>query len=326
MVMPMSNAPIVTVVGGSGFVGRYVAQSMARRGWLVRVGCRRPHDAHFVMTYGTPGQVMPVQCNIRDEDSTRAAIRGSRAVINCVGVLTPSGKNTFSAVQDEGAGRVARIAAEEGIERLVHVSAIGAAEDSPGEYGRTKAAGERAVREAFPETVILRPSIVFGNEDRFFNRFANMAMFSPVVPVIGGATRFQPVWVSDVASAAAKAAGGEVPAGVYELGGPTVYTFRELMELMLRAIRRRRLIVNIPFPLARLKARLVEWLPFAPLTQDQVATLTRDNVVAEGARGFEAFGIRPSAPDAIVESYLVGFRPYGQYNMLTEDRREDRFG
>ncbi|HUF56546.1 MAG TPA: complex I NDUFA9 subunit family protein [Thermohalobaculum sp.] len=325
MVMPMSNAPLVTVVGGSGFVGRYVAQAMARRGWMVRVGCRRPNDAPFVMTYGTPGQVMPVQCNIRDEFSTRAAIRGSDAVVNCVGVLAPSGKNTFAAVQAEGAARVARIAAEEGARRLVQISAIGAAEDSPGEYGRTKAAGEKAVREAFADAVILRPSIIFGNEDRFFNRFASIAMLSPVVPVVGGSTRFQPVWVVDVASAAAKAAAGEVPAGVYELGGPTVYTFRELMELMLKAIRRRRFIVDIPLPVARLQARLMRWLPSPPLTEDQVAMLGRDNVVAEGAQGFEAFGIRPSAPEAIVESYLVGYRPYGQYNVLTEDRREDRF-
>lgn len=318
MTMPQTDAPIVTIIGGSGFVGRYIAQAMARRGWRVRVACRRPNDAHFVRPYGVVGQVEPVQCNIRDDDSCRAVISGAKAVVNCVGVLAESGKNTFDAVQAAGAERVARIATEEGVANLVQISAIGADPDSPAAYGRTKAAGEKAVTDAFPQAVILRPSIIFGAEDKFFNRFAAMARFTPVLPVIGAETRFQPVWVSDVAMAAAKAACGEAEPGVYELGGPRIYTFRELMELMLKVIRRRRLIVDIPFGLARLQGAVLKYLPNAPLTDDQVRLLARDNVVSEGARGFEDLGIEPEAPEAIIEGYLYAYRPYGQYSTLTE--------
>lgn len=320
MVMPKSEAKLVTIIGGTGFVGRYIAQAMARRGWLVRCACRRPFEADFLKPYGTVGQVMAVQCNIRDEASTRAALQRTQAVVNCVGILQSSGKNTFEAVQHEGAARLARIAAEEGVEAFVQISAIGADPDSPAEYGRTKAAGEEAVQDAFPGAVILRPSIIFGPEDEFFNRFATMAQFSPVVPLIGEDTRFQPVWVEDVAKAAAMAAAGEVEPGIYELGGPNIYTFRELMELMLHTIRRRRLLVGLPFGLARLQAWFLEFLPNAPLTRDQVEMLKRDNVVADGAKGFEAFGITPTAPEAVIEDYLYAYRKYGQYNILTEDR------
>jgi NADH dehydrogenase len=320
MTMPKTDAPIVTIIGGSGFVGRYVAQAMARRGWRVRVACRRPNEAGFVRPYGVVGQVEPMQCNIRDEASLRRAISGAQAVVNCVGILFESGKNKFDTVQAEGADRVARIAAEEGAAQMVHVSAIGADADSPAAYARTKAAGETAVTQAFPHAVILRPSIVFGPEDQFFNRFAAMARFTPMIPVVGAETRFQPVWVQDVAEAAAKAAAGEAQPGVYELGGPNVYTFRELVELMLRVIRRRRGVLTIPFWAARIQGRVLQVLPNPPLTLDQVRLLEKDNVVAEGARGFAALGIEPEAPEAIIEGYLYPYRPYGQYAALIEDR------
>ena len=325
---------LVTVIGGSGFLGRYIAQRMARRGWRVRVACRRPNEALFVQTYGVVGHVLPVQCNIRDEASTRSAITGADAVVNCVGVLWQEGRNRFDAIHVEGARRAARLAAAEGVRRFVQISAIGADPESLSAYGRTKAAGEQAVREAFPGAVILRPSIMFGPEDQFFNRFASMARFTPVLPLVGADTRFQPVWVEDVAEAAARGATGEADPGLYELGGPRVATFRELMQLMLKIIRRRRAIASIPFPLARLQARLLQltgWFGIAPmLTVDQVRQLERDNVVSPGARGFAELGIQPTAMEAVLDSYLYSYRRFGQYSHLAEPtaapRVDDRSG
>jgi uncharacterized protein YbjT (DUF2867 family) len=318
-----TKSPLVTIIGGSGFVGRYVAQRMARRGWRVRVACRRPNEAMYVKPYGTVGQVEPVQCNIRDEASIRAVIRGADAVINCVGLLYNSGRNTFDACQAEGAGRVARIAAEEGAARLVHLSAIGADAGSSSVYARTKAAGEAAVTAAFPSAVILRPSVLFGVDDGFFNRFAGMARLMPLVlPIVGAETRFQPVWVEDVAEAAAKGACGETAPGVFELGGPTVYTLREAVELMLKVTRRRRLIVNIPFFFARIKAWFLQILPKPLLTVDQVRMLEHDNVVAPGAQTLADLGIQPVAAEGVIESYLYSYRPQGQYTQLTESGGE----
>lgn len=314
------HAPLITIIGGSGFVGRYIAQNMARRGWRVRVACRRPNEALFVKPYGVVGQVEPVQCNVRDEASMARVIAGADAVVYSVGVLFESGANRFDAVQAEGPARAARLAAAAGVGRFVLISAIGADAESPSEYARTKAAGEAGVRAAFPDAVILRPSVVFGQEDGFFNRFAAMARISPVVPIVGGATHFQPVWVQDVADAAAKAAAGEAAPGVFELGGPRRYTFRDLVELTLRVTRRRRLILDLPFFIGRLQGKILSLLPNPPLTEDQVRLLSRDNVVADGARGFADLGIAPVAPEGIVESYLYAYRPYGQYSRLTENR------
>jgi NADH dehydrogenase len=317
------HSPLVTIIGGSGFVGRNIAQRMARRGWRVRVACRRPNEAMHVKPYGTVGQVEPVQCNIRDEASTRAVIRGADAVINCVGLLYNSGRNTQAACQAEGAGRVARIAAEEGVANLVHLSAIGADADGNSEYARTKAAGEAAVTAAFPGAVILRPSVVFGQDDGFLNRFAGMARLLPLVlPTVGADTKFQPVWVEDVAEAAARGAAGETEAGVYELGGPAVFTLREAIELMLKVTRRRRLILNIPFFIARIDAWFLQMLPNPPLTVDQVKLLEHDNVVAEGARTFADLGIEPTAAEGVIEGYLYAYRPQGQYTRLTENGGE----
>jgi NADH dehydrogenase len=322
---------LVTIFGGSGFIGRYIARRMAKAGWRVRVAVRRPDEAIFVRPYGVVGQVEPVFCNIRDDASVRAAAHGATAVVNCVGILEERGRNTFGAVQAEGAARIARIAAEEGVARMVHLSAIGADPDSDSAYQRTKAAGEAGVLRHMPGAVILRPSIVFGTEDRFFNRFAGMAMFSPVLPVVGAETRFQPVWVDDVAAAAEAAVLGQVPAGVYELGGPHVQTFRELMHLMLRIIRRRRLVVNIPFGVARVLAALFGFgravtfglLP-APITTDQVRNLARDNVVGAGARGFAEIGIVPTAMEAVLPDYLWRFRPSGQFAAIKESAQNLR--
>ncbi|SMY09366.1 complex I NDUFA9 subunit family protein [Flavimaricola marinus] len=316
---------LVTIYGGSGFVGKYITRRLAKDGWRIRVAVRNPNEAMFVRPYGAVGQVEPIFCNIRDDDSVRAALKGAEAVINCVGVLDEVGKNTFDAVQAEGPERIARIAASEGISTMVHISAIGANEDSDSEYARTKAKGESGVLAHMPSAVILRPSIVFGAEDQFFNRFAQMAQFGPILPVVGASTRFQPVYVDDVAAAAVVAVDGNASAGVYELGGPDVNTFRELMQQMLETIRRRRMIVNIPFPVARLMAGVFGVVRFLsaglvrpPITKDQVANLAVDNVVADDARGFADLGIEPVAMEAVLPSYLWRFRQSGQYVAIKE--------
>lgn len=323
---------LVTIYGGSGFVGRYIARRMAKEGWRVRVAVRRPNDALFVKPYGTVGQVEPVPCNIRDEASVRAVMKGADAVVNCVGILNRSGKNSFDAVQAEGAARIARIAAEEGVSHLVHLSAIGADADSPSEYQQTKAAGEKAVLAAFPAAVILRPSIIFGNEDGFFNRFAAMTRFGPVLPVVGAGTKFQPVYVDDVAQAAVMGATGTAAPGIYELGGPDVETFRDLMRQMLQVIRRRRLIVNVPFFAASIMGGAFDLLQAVTLglfhngliTRDQVRNLKADNVVTPGAKGLADLGITPTAMGAVLPEYLWRYRPSGQYAAIKESAKNLR--
>ena len=320
-----STTPLVTVFGGSGFVGRYICRRMANAGWRVRVAVRRPDEAGFVRTMGTVGQVEPIQANIRDEASTARAIIGSDAVINCVGILVESGKQSFESLQTDGAARVARLAAEHGVRRLVQISAIGANADSDSDYARSKAAGEAAVTSAFPGAVILRPSIIFGTEDEFFNRFGAMARLSPVIPLVGADTRFQPVYVDDVAAAAVKAATSDVAPGVYELGGPETATFRELIERLLRTIERKRAIIVLPPWFARFQAGALDTLSKLTfglwtnglLTRDQVRQLGRDNVVAPDARGFADLGIEPTAMDAILEGYLYSYRPHGQFDAIT---------
>ena len=316
---------LVTIFGGSGFVGRYIARRMAKEGWRVRVAVRNVNEAMFVRTYGVVGQVEPVFCNIRDDASVAAVTEGADAVVNCVGVLDEIGKNTFSAVQSEGAARIARIAAAHGVARMVHISAIGANAEAASEYARSKAAGEAGVLEHMPGAMILRPSIIFGAEDQFFNRFAGMSRMGPVLPVIGADTRFQPVYVDDVAAAAVKGVLGEVEGGLYELGGPDEHSFRELMQVMLGVVRRRRLIVNTPFWVARLIATgfgigraLTLGVVRGPVTKDQVINLAIDNVVADDARGFDALGMRPTAMEAVLPDYLWRFRPSGQYDAIKE--------
>lgn len=319
------SVPIVTIFGGSGFVGRYITQRMARAGWRVRVAVRRPDLAYFVRPYGTVGQVEPIQANIRDEASTARAIAGADAVINCVGVLEETGPQTFDVLMHEGAARIARLSAAAGVQKLVHLSAIGANPDSDSAYAAAKGKGEAAVTEAFPGAVILRPSVIFGTEDAFFNRFARIARISPVVVITSAKTRFQPVYVDDVAHAAEVAVTSDVAPGVYELGGPEVATFASLMHRMLGIIRRRRMLFELPWGPARALGSLSDGLSkvtggllSGPLTADQVRQLGKDNVVSEGARGFESLGIAPTAMDAVLEGYLYVYRPHGQYDEIQE--------
>ena len=322
---------LVTIFGGSGFVGRYIAQRLARQGWRVRVAVRRPNDAHFVKPYGRVGQVMPVLCNIRNDDSVRSVTTGADVVVNCVGTFDAYGKNNFDAVQVEGAERIARIAAEEGVGRMVHISSIGADVDADSDYSRTKGEGEAAILDAFPGAMILRPSVVFGPEDQFFNRFAGMARMSPVIPLVGAATKFQPVYVEDIAKAAELGVLGQAAPGIYELGGPDVNTFRELIVQMCDTIRRRRLIINMPFWFAGFMARLTGFGSFItgglapnPITIDQVKALQHDNVVADDAMGFADLRITPTAVEAVLPEYLWQFRPSGQYAALKESARNLR--
>lgn len=320
---------LVTIFGGSGFVGRYIARRMAKEGWRVRVACRRPNEAMFVKPYGAPGQVEPLACNIRDDASVRALIRGADAVVNCVGVLNSLGKNSFDAVQAQGAGRIARIASEEGVATLVHMSAIGADATSASDYARTKAEGEAAVLSGFPSAVILRPSIIFGTEDGFFNRFASMARLGPILPVVGAATKFQPVYVDDVAQAAVKGALGQAAPGIYELGGPEVDSFRGLMGRMLKVIQRRRAVIGIPFFVARIMAFGFDMLQAVTLglienkmlTRDQVRNLAQDNVVAPGAKGLADLGINPTAMEGVLPEYLWRYRPAGQYAAIKDSAK-----
>ena len=322
---------LVTIFGGSGFVGRYIARRMAKEGWRVRVATRRPNDALFVRPYGVVGQVEPVQANIRDEASVRAVLKGADAVVNCVGTFDKGGKNNFEAVQVDGAERIARIAAEEGVARMVHISAIGADPDGDSLYAQSKGRGEAAVLQHMQDAVILRPSVIFGTEDELFNRFATMTRFSPVVPVVGGSTKFQPVYVDDVARAAVAGVLGHAAPGVYELGGPEVMTFRQMMSEMLQVIRRRRAVVNIPFFVAGPVASVMDvvrsitlGLVPAQITRDQVRQLHHDNVVADDAQGFAALGVEPTAMEAVLPGYLWRFRPSGQYAEIKDSAKNLR--
>lgn len=324
-------AKLVTIFGGSGFVGRYIARRLAKDGWRVRVAVRRPNEALFVKPYGVVGQVEPILANIRDDASVRAAIHGSDAVVNCVGTFDAGGKNNFQAVQNEGAGRIARIAAEEGVACLVHISAIGADVNGASLYARSKGQGEAAVLSAFPTAMILRPSVVFGPEDNFFNRFAAMARTTPILPVAGAETRFQPVYVDDIAAAAVLGVKGEAH-GIYELGGPDAATFRELMQRMLQVVRRRRLIMNIPFFAAGIMGSSFDLLSTLTggvfhngiLTRDQVRSLRADNIVAEGAQTLADLGIQATAMDAVLEGYLWPYRPSGQFSDIKESAKNLR--
>ena len=322
---------LVTIYGGSGFVGRYIARRMAKEGWRVRVATRRPNDALFVKPYGSVGQVEPVFCNIRDDASVRAVMVGADAVVNCVGTFDKSGRNSFEAIQNQGARRIARLAAELGVGSLVHISAIGADAGSDSLYAQSKAAGEAAVLAAYPGAMILRPSVIFGPEDQFFNRFAGMARLGPILPVVGAATQFQPVYVDDVAQAAVAGVLGRA-SGVYELGGPDAASFRDLMMQMLAVIQRRRLVLNMPFLVARMMAFGFDTLQFVTgglvkngmITADQVRSLRHDNVVSPGAKGLVKLGIAPTAMAAVLPEYLWRFRPSGQYAAIKDSAKNLR--
>ncbi len=318
MAVKSKSDTLVTVFGGSGFLGRHLVRALANRQYLIRVAVRRPELTGYLQPLGRVGQIHAVQANVRFAHSIEAAVRDADIVVNLVGILFERGRQRFDAVQAEGAEAVARAATAAGA-RVVHVSAIGADEHSPSDYARTKAAGEQAVLAAQPEAVIMRPSIVFGAEDEFFNRFAALARLSPVLPLPGGGhVRYQPVFAGDVAEGIAKAVDGEAkPGTTYELGGPDVRTFKELMEFMLATVERRRLLVPVPFALMKLQAAFLQYLPKPPLTPDQVELLKSDNVVSAAAqeqgRRLEGLGIIPNSMGSIVPDYLWRFRKTGQF-------------
>lgn len=328
---------LVTVFGGNGFVGRHIVQRLARAGHRVRVACRDPESALFLKPLGDPGQINAVKANITNADEVARAVEGADWVVNCVGILAPVGGNYFGPVHEKGADNIARAAKAAGAQSLVHISALGADENAKSTYAKSKAAGETAVRASFPEAVILRPSIIVGPEDGFFNLFAAISRYSPVVPIVGcpimprfkmmpgqdtqwrfptfefcdfGGTRFQPVYVGDVADAVMKGLGDPATHGkLYELTGPRVYTFRRLMELMLRETGRRRMIVPYPIPLAYLTGFIGEFIPGKPITRDQVRMLKTDNVLTGQHDTIKDLGVEPHGIEAILPTYLRAYRP-----------------
>lgn len=317
-------ARLVTIYGGSGFVGRQIARIMAAEGWRVRVAVRRPHLAGVVRIYGNVGQVQPVFCNVRDDLSVRAAMTGADAVINCVGILVGQKRNTFEAIHHEAAGRIARISAELGVPRLVHLSAIGADPDSNSQYAMTKGKGEQAILQHRPDAVILRPSVIFGPDDHFFNKLGGMMRLGPVVPLPGANAELQPVYVEDVARAAMMGATGEAEPGIYELGGPDVMTMREIARLVARVTNRRRWILGLPGWMASLMGMSFDAIQTVSgglvmnrvITRDQARLLRRPNRVGQGVRTFADLGIQPTAVEAVVPEYLWRFRPSGQYTAI----------
>ncbi|MBX5156241.1 complex I NDUFA9 subunit family protein [Rhizobium sp. NZLR8] len=319
--MTLANLPpLVTVFGGSGFVGRHVVRALAKRGYNIRVAVRRPDLANFLQPLGNVGQISFVQANLRYRSSIDRAVDGASHVVNCVGILHETGRNTFDAVQEFGARAVAEAARGAGA-TLTHISAIGANVNSDSGYGRTKGRAETAILSIKPDAVILRPSIVFGPEDSFFNKFADMARMSPVLPLVGGGkTKFQPVYVEDIAEAVARAVDGKVAGGkIYELGGPEVLSFRECLETMLKVTCRKNPLVSLPFSVASLIGSIASLIPFVtpPITPDQVRMLRYDNIVSAAAeaesRTLQGLGITPTMAASVLDSYLVHYRPHGQY-------------
>ncbi len=322
--MEKSNQPkLVTVFGGSGFLGRHIVRLLAKKGFRIRVACRRPDLAGHLQPLGNVGQITAVQANLRYRDSVDRAVVGADYVVNCVGILFESGRNTFDAVQAFGAKAIADAAKAQGA-KLVHVSAIGADKNSAADYARTKAIAEEAVLKAVKDAVILRPSIIFGPEDGFFNKFADMSRLAPALPLVGGGhTKFQPVYVSDVAEAVVKGVVGELEGGkIYELGGPEVLSFKQCLETMLKVVSRSRPLVHLPWAIASMIGSVSSLIPFIdpPLTVDQVELLKSDNVVSDQAksegRDLAAMGITPTAVETILPTYLVHFRPSGQYTKV----------
>jgi len=315
-------AGLVTVFGGSGFIGRYLVKRLAKLGWTIRVAGRSPRHAAFLQPLGDVGQITPMRAPLQDEAAVARAVAGAGAVVNLVGLLYEKGRQSFEEVHYRGAERIARSAAAAGAESLVQMSALGAGPEAEADYARSKGAAEAAVRAAFPAAAILRPSIVIGPEDGFFNRFAAMTGLAPALPLIGGGkTRFQPVYVGDVADAlVACVTRPEHRGRTFELGGPRVYSFEELMVLLLREIRRKRLLLPLPFALAEVMAAPLELLPVPPLTRDQVRLLRHDNVVTPGAPGLEALGIEPTAIELVIPTYLDRYRPGGRFSQSGSDR------
>lgn len=324
--MTLSNMPkLVTVFGGSGFVGRHIVRILAKRGYRIRVAVRRPDLALHLQPLGNVGQIAFVQANLRYRKSVDAAVQGADHVINCVGILHESGRNTFDAVQDFGARAIAEACRNAGV-KLTHISALGADSESASSYARTKARAEKAVLSLLPDAVIYRPSVIFGPEDGFYNKFADMARIVPALPLVGGGhTRFQPVFVDDVAEAVARSVDGAVAGGrIYELGGAEVKSFKNILEDILRITCREKSLVPMPFFAASLLGSIASLVPFVtpPITADQVTLLKTDNVVSDAARAegrtLEGLGIKPTLAEAILPSYLVRYRPEGQFTLPGE--------
>ena len=315
---------LVTVFGGSGFVGRYVVRALAAKGFRIRVALRRPHTAQDLKVMGRVGQIQLMQANLRFQNSIERAVEGADAVVNCVGLLFEAGAQNFEALHVQGAKTIAQAASAAGITNMVQISAIGADVDSESDYSRTKGEGENAVLSAVPTAGILRPSIIFGPEDDFFNKFAAMAGMAPALPLIGGGkTQFQPVYVADVAEAAATLIAKGTTGQTYELGGPQTYTFKALLEYVLETIDKKRFLAPLPWPIANVMGfagELSGALPFiAPfLTRDQVTNLRHDNVTNPDAKSFADLGIMPEALEAIVPTYLERYRKYGQFHERAE--------
>jgi uncharacterized protein YbjT (DUF2867 family) len=307
-----ASRKLATVFGGSGFLGRYVVKRLAAKGYVVRAAVRDVEAAMFLRPMGDVGQIVPLYAPLHEEALVARAIDGADVVINLTGILAEHRKGDFMRTHAEGAGRIARLAGSTNARHLVHVSALGADAHSPSLYGRSKAAGEEAVRAAFPRAVILRPSIIFGPEDNFFNRFAAMATISPVIPITGGGTKFQPVYVADVADAILAALSGDISGNTFELGGADIKTFKQLIEYMLKIIDRNRIVLDLPRGLANLQAQFLQRLPGKLLTTDQVKSLQRDNIVSEGALDLLSLGITPTPMDLILPSYLARYRPAGR--------------
>lgn len=327
----MTLAPsetLITLIGGSGFLGRHVVRALAKRGYRIRVACRRPDLAGHVQPLGVPGQIMPVQANVRYPDSLAAVCEGAQAVVNLTGVLYSAGAQSFDAIHVFGAEASARAAKAAKAKTFIQISAIGADAHSASNYAKSKAEGEARARANFPGAIVLRPSIVFGPEDQFFNRFAAMARFSPALPLIGGgATKFQPVFVGDIAKAVAQLIDANIASGkTYEFGGPEVESFRELLDFTLQTIGRKRLLVPVPWPVARIQGMIMGLLPKPLLTSDQVELLKHDNVVSADAirdgRTLQGLGISPRGIEAIVPSYLYRYRKAGEFSGTGEKPKE----
>jgi len=317
----MTKDTLITIFGGQGLVGRYTVRALAKAGYRMRVGVRRPNSAGYLTSMGQVGQIQLCKADVRNEDAVRAALNGAHAAINLAGALYQRGQS-YDDVHVTAAAAIARAAKDAGVQTLVHVSAIGADANAESAYARSKAEGERAVREIFPEAAILRPSAIFGPEDKFFNQFAAMARYFPALPLPGGGhTKLQPVFAGDVAAAIEKCLEDPATRGqTYELGGPHVYTFREMMEVILRETGRKRLLVSVPYPLMMLKATFLGLVPGSPLTRDLVKFAKIDDVVSPGAKGFADLGIAPDSVEAIVPQYLWRFRREGQYAKLPEEK------
>jgi uncharacterized protein YbjT (DUF2867 family) len=320
MAITLGNSTVITVFGGSGFLGRYVVQALARAGCRIKVGVRRPDLALHLQPLGTVGQIALMQANVRDEKSVREALRGADAAVNLVGILKPTGRQKFRAVHVEAAERIAKLAREQGARALIQMSAIGANRLAHSAYAKTKGEGEARVLAVFPQAAILRPSIIFGPEDDFFNRFAALATFAPMLPLIGGKTRFQPVYAGDVGQAVVGALSGRaMPGTVYELGGPSIYTFRELLKKICEWTERPRPLFPIPIWAAKLPTFFVQLLPGAPITLDQLRMLQHNNVVSAEAirdqRTLQGLGVaEPRSIEIIVPGYLQRYRPRGEFS------------